>query len=128
MKALFGKTIDLLTMMADFRAQRHQVITSNITNMDSKGYSPADLTFRESLNKAMNEPGRLSMTKTNGKHLPHALDGRERENFEMVSTGSKVSLDTEMANLAENQLMYNLTVDLLARKFRGIETVLKETK
>jgi flagellar basal-body rod protein FlgB len=128
MKPLFGKTIDLLTMMADFRAQRHQVITSNITNMDTTGYRPADLTFRENLNKAMEEPGRLSMSKTNGKHLSHDMDGKGRENFEVVGTGDKVGLDTEMANLAENHLMYNLTVDLLARKFRGLNTVLKETK
>ena len=128
MKALFGKTIDLLTMMADFRAQRHQVITSNITNMDSKGYSPADLTFSESLNKAMEEPGRLPLSKTNDKHLPQALEGGKSKDFRVVSTGAKVSLDAEMANLAENHLMYNLTVDLLARKFRGINTVLKETK
>ena len=37
-------------------------------------------------------------------------------------------IDTEMANLAENNLMYNMTVEMLARKFRGLNTVLKETK
>jgi flagellar basal-body rod protein FlgB len=39
-----------------------------------------------------------------------------------------VVIDTEMVNLSENQLMYNMTVDMLSRKFRGINTVLKETK
>jgi flagellar basal body rod protein FlgB len=33
-----------------------------------------------------------------------------------------------MANLAENQLMYNFTVDMLSRKFKGIKTVLTEAK
>ena len=128
MKALFGKTIDLLTTMADFRAQRHQVITSNITNMDSAGYSPADLAFQDNLNKAMEETGRLSLSKTDTKHLPQTQVTGKGEDFQVVSTGTKVSLDVEMANLAENHLMYNLTVDLLARKFRGLNTVLKETK
>ena len=68
------------------------------------------------------------MSKTNDKHLPQAPERGKSEDFRVVSTGAKVSLDAEMANLAENHLMYNLTVDLLARKFRGINTVLKETK
>jgi len=37
-------------------------------------------------------------------------------------------MDHEMASLAENQLMYNLTIELLARKFRGLSNVLREAK
>jgi len=33
-----------------------------------------------------------------------------------------------MSNLAENHLMFNLTAELLARKFRGIKNVLTEAK
>ena len=33
-----------------------------------------------------------------------------------------------MANLAENHLMYNLTVELLARKFRSLQNVIKESR
>ncbi len=39
-----------------------------------------------------------------------------------------MNIDTEMMNVSENNLMYNLTVELLARKFSGLDTVLKETK
>ena len=128
MKALFGKTIDLLTMMADFRSRRHQVITSNVTNLDSADYRPADLTFGESLMKAMEETGKLPLTKPNERHMPPGLGAGQKPDYQLVDTDSKVSLDKEMANLAENHLMYNLTVELLARKFRGLNTVLKETK
>lgn len=128
MKPLFGKTFDLLAMMADFRSQRHQVITSNVTNLDSAGYSPVELTFSESLKKAMEQTDGLPMVKTNERHLPAALGAGQKPDFQLVESGSRVSLDTEMANLAENQLMYNITVELLARKFKGLNTVLKETK
>jgi flagellar basal body rod protein FlgB len=33
-----------------------------------------------------------------------------------------------MVNLAENHLMYNTAVELLARKFKSLNTVLKEVK
>jgi flagellar basal-body rod protein FlgB len=51
-----------------------------------------------------------------------------RNDFKLVKSDEKANLDTEMTNLAENQLMYNLSVELLARKFRGIKNVLTEAK
>jgi flagellar basal-body rod protein FlgB len=33
-----------------------------------------------------------------------------------------------MEKLAENHLMYNLTVELMARKFKGLDSVLREAK
>jgi len=46
----------------------------------------------------------------------------------VVDAGEKVDLDKEMAKLAENNLMYNLTVEFLSRKFRSLNTVLRDTK
>jgi flagellar basal-body rod protein FlgB len=45
-----------------------------------------------------------------------------------MECGENVDLDSEMTKLAENNLMYNLTVELLARKFKSLNTVLTETK
>jgi len=47
---------------------------------------------------------------------------------ELTVREDKGSLDKEMATLSENHLMYNATIEMLARKFRGLNTVLKETK
>ena len=126
MESLFGKTFNLLSTMLDFRSERGKLITSNINNIDSVDYKTADYVFKEDLKKAMNLKVRLSQT--NEKHFPNVKDEITRNDFKLVKSDEKANLDTEMTNLAENQLMYNLSVELLARKFRGIKNVLTEAK
>lgn len=126
MQALFGKTIDLLSGMLDYRAARHKVIVSNIANLDTPGVKPQDVTFAASLAEAASSCPAAALTMTNKKHLTSGA-GRE-VNFPIHQTGDKVEIDREMTNLAENNLMYNLTVELISRKFKGIDTALKELK
>jgi flagellar basal-body rod protein FlgB len=127
MEALFGKTIDMLSAVLDFRSERHKVITSNIANIDTPNYKPKDLVFGDELREMMESEVEIKTTGSSQKRLP--ADGAfQKADLEMVETGQGVDLDTEMAKLAENNLMYNLAVELLARKFKGLDTVLKEAK
>ena len=126
MQDLFGKTINLLSNMLDFRAERHNVIVSNISNIDTPGYKPRELVFKRTLEETTVERNRLEMVRTNSRHF-NAAQGKD-SNFQAALSGEKMEIDTAMADLAENNLMYNLTVELLSRKFNGINTVLKETK
>ena len=128
MEFLFSKTIGILSGMLGFRSQRNKIILSNIANMDSPDYKPKDYVFKRDLSRAVADRGRLTLLKTHGKHLPADLDEISDDDFEVVETGKNVNLDTEMTHLAENHLRYNLTVEMLARKFKGLNTVLKETK
>ena len=43
MDALFNKTANLLSQMLEYRAKRHNVIVSNITNIDTPDFRPADM-------------------------------------------------------------------------------------
>jgi len=127
MEKLFGKTVTLLTSLLDYRSSRHNVIASNISNIDTPGHVPKDLHFDDAMSQAMDRKS-VSLTRTDDNHLTRE-GGMSRENdYRIEETGSEVDLDTEMTKLAENHLMYNLSVELLARKFRGLETVLKEVK
>ncbi|TFG89992.1 MAG: flagellar basal body rod protein FlgB [Syntrophobacterales bacterium] len=124
MDALFGKTIDMLSAMLDFRSERHKIISSNITNLDTPDYLPKELTFREALRGVVDSGGGPSMTVTDKRHLSE----RSAAEGEVTVSGDKVDIDDQMAKMAENQLMYNFSVDLMARKFRGLNAVLKEAK
>jgi len=126
MNGLFGKTIDLLSNMLDFRAERHKVISSNIANLDTPGYKPSSLDFKGNLDEIMNKNESLEITTTNPRHIKSG--GEKGGDFQVSQSGEKVEIDKEMAELAENNIMYNLDVEMLARKFRGLNTVLKETK
>ncbi|MFZ4438722.1 MAG: flagellar basal body rod protein FlgB [Syntrophales bacterium] len=126
MQGLFGKTINLLSGMLDYRVERHKVLVSNITNMDTPGYKPMELVFKRTLEETTAEKSRMEMVRTNSRHF-NAAQGKSG-NFQITVSGEKVEIDKAMADLAENNLMHNFTVELLARKFNGLNTVLKETK
>ncbi len=126
MEPLFGKTFNLLSTMLDYRSERNKLITSNIANMDTEGYRPSDYVFKDDLKRVMDM--QINLKLTHEKHFPNGRDKISANDFKMVTSEEKVDLDTEMTNLAENHLMYNLTVDLLARRFKGIRNVLTEAK
>jgi flagellar basal-body rod protein FlgB len=125
MKALFGKTFDMLSSVLDFRSARHKVIAANVANLDTPDYRPSDIKFQDALQAYGAGASTLPVTRTDPRHLPVAGN---TSNYEVQETGERVALDAEMVNVAENQLMYNLNIELLARKFRGLNTVLKETR
>ncbi len=120
---LFDRTINRLSAWADFRAQRHKVIVSNLVNIDVADYESKELNFNKELGTALDN--KVGLLKTDPRHLPATTEGG---NQDAVATGERVKLDKEMGNLAENQLMYNLTIELLARKFRTLTTALKEAR
>ncbi len=124
MDALFGKTLDMLAAVLDVRSERHKIISSNIANLDTPGYLPKDLTFRETLQGVTDNGKGANMVVTNARHLSE----RSAAEGEVVVSGDKVDIDDQMAKMVENQLMYNFSVDLMARKFRGLKNVLEEAK
>jgi flagellar basal-body rod protein FlgB len=124
MDGLFNKTINVLSGMLGYRTKRHEIIVSNITNIDTSNYKPSDVSFKSELGEA----NKVVMTTTDPRHIAPGKNAGGSIDYEIKQSAGKVTVDTEMANLAENNLMYNTTVQMLARKFKGLETVLKETK
>lgn len=124
MDFLFGKTIMILNSMMDFRSQRHQLISSNIANIDTPEYTAKDLNFKGIVGEAMQK----QLTRTDKKHFTGQFANAGLIYGDVVDSGQRVNVDTEMANLAENHLMYNLSVELLSRKLRSIRNVLSEVK
>ena len=124
MDALFSKTVNLLSGMLDYRAKRHTVILSNISNLDTPDFKPSDVSFKAELERA----DRLTVTQTDPGHIPLRRNAPDAGRYDIEVSDKNVQVDTEMANLAENHLMYNMTVEMLARKFKGLGTVLREAK
>jgi len=124
MDALFNKTMNMLAGMLDYRTKRHKIIVSNITNMDATEFKPSDISFKNEFGKA----NTMVMTATAPGHIAGRKDTVKSIDYEIKTSEEKANIDTEMSNLAENHLMYNMSVEMLARKFKGLNTVLKETK
>jgi flagellar basal body rod protein FlgB len=69
--------------------------------------------------------GRGKLALTNDKHIQ--LDPVElSESMQYKSENRPVDLDEEMQKIAENQLMYQLTAKILAKKFEGLRVAIDE--
>jgi flagellar basal-body rod protein FlgB len=112
--------------MLDYHGERHKVMASNIANMDTPGYRPKDLAFEKALLETARGTNQGQMTRTHVNHLGPAAE--KGQNFKVVTTGETVNIDKAMTDLAENNLRYNLTAELLLRKFSGLNSVLKDAK
>ena len=136
MSGLFGNNIFTIAQKSlDFRTSRHDLLASNVANKDTPGYQAEDLVFRASLEKALQaeQPGPLKQTDSrhfDGRNTP-PLNEVEAQRILSASPypdfdGNTVDLDREMAKIAENQLMYNATLRMLAHKLRGLKSAIAE--
>ncbi len=133
-KLLFSNlTGTLLRKNLDFQAKRNLLLSSNISNNNTPGYKSQDIDFKEQLKGAVELRDGLSLNITNEKHLgpsKEALENLKPEVFEIDdaarSDGNNVNLDKEMAKLAENQIMYNATVQLMAKRGSTLKAAITE--
>jgi flagellar basal-body rod protein FlgB len=117
---LFGSTIRVLEQSLDLRQQRQQVIASNIANAQTPGYIPARLPFEAGLKQAEQaQPGAAGLTHPG--HIPlkgsSAAPRVERLADQAgIGDGNGVSLDQEMVDLAENQILFEAGAQMIGQK------------
>tara|TARA_R110002049_G_scaffold54526_10_gene151749 strand:+ start:2433 stop:2831 length:399 start_codon:yes stop_codon:yes gene_type:complete len=127
--------LDALTQREDmlqFRAQRNQVLASNIANADTPGYKARDLAFSSALQNA--QGGALPLAGSNRLHLDtSAADSRlttsdalkYRVPMQPALDGNTVETDVEQAAFAENALMYRASLAFLDSQIRTIKYAIK---
>ena len=125
MEKLFGKMVSTLSDFADIWGLRHKVILSNVANNDTPDFKASELTFSRALKSAGNL--KVDLAQKHPAHFP-GKKGKSSVNYEIKGTEEKVNLDKEMATLSENQLMFNTTMEILARKFKGLKDTLNQAK
>jgi flagellar basal-body rod protein FlgB len=110
--------IEALSRFLDVDVARHKLITTNLANIDTPGYRTRDLDFRAELTRASTEAfgvesGRLAYASFTP--VVHQVRGlMERPD------GNNISVERESLLLAENQIKFNLAVQLLKGQFHGI--------
>lgn len=128
MDLLSDKTERLLSAILNYRLERHKVIASNIANIDTPDYRSKDLVFASELKARMEDDEGVVMATGSEQHMSDQTIPGEFDEYEVIDSGERVNLEREMAKLSENNLRYNLAVEMLARKFRNLKTVLTEAK
>lgn len=104
----------------DYHLRRHNVLASNVANLDTPGFRPMEL-----VRDTREVTGAARLTRTKATHLrPVSLDGSvEGSAVERVvqpgGDGNAVSLEREMSKVAANDLRYE-AVGRIVRQQLGL--------
>lgn len=126
---LFGRTIDFLEQSLNIRGARQGLLTGNIANAETPEYAAKDIPFQKILRQKLGEEAGVQLQKTHSRHFPEPGVNPGQESalgWEVTSASSGVNLDREMTKLAENNLMYQTTVQALAKKLETIKYIISE--
>ncbi|MDT9721145.1 flagellar basal body rod protein FlgB [Paenibacillus sp. ClWae2A] len=117
---------------------QHNAITNNIANADTPNYKKKTVEFQEELRRIVEngKTDQLAMKRTHNKHFPVSdpnspiVQYRIVENNEttMNNNNNNVDIDKEMADLSENQLMYNYMVDRVSGHYKKMKNLLNDLK
>lgn len=127
----YDKIINKLAADLDNRVLRSQLIASNVANVDTPGYKGKDLAFREVFQQSMDG---IDMKRT---HVKHISEGTELGTPGTTTVedpspgrpdGNNVNIDEEMLKLTENNIKYNVAVQLMSKKLRHIHEAITLSK
>jgi len=107
------------------RNRRSEVITANIANAETPGYRAFGYDFEKQLQDLSKSNEAVGLKTTDSRHMKNAFtnaDGTVKPDVYVRPTesvdedGNTVDMDKEMAQLAENQLLFRTAVETLNRK------------
>lgn len=117
------------------RAQRQEVLSSNIANADTPNYKARDFDFKAAMQNAMEGSKRLpdtSLTLTSARHIPAKAvsDGPTqmlyRLPYQPSLDGNTVDMDIERVQFADNTLHYQSTMQLLTGRIRSMMAAIQD--
>lgn len=128
----FDTNMQLLSKVLDLRAQKAQVISANIANAETPGYSANRFDFEDDLAQAINTGKGFKLTTSNAAHIPlgptnfHSVTGKIVAVKDDTGIGDKnnVKVDQEMMDLSENELLYETAAQLLKKKITQLSYVI----
>ena len=129
-KLSFGKTFYALEKAIGIAQKRNELITSNISNIDTPGYKSKDINFKNELARALEKNHKTDLVKTDPRHISMQMDGDQMiEPYEEPGEWNGynwANIDSEMTKLTENNLVYRTAVEALLRKMALLKEVVRE--
>lgn len=122
--------LGLHATVLSLRAQRAEVLASNLANADTPGFKARDVDFKAALEHALGNEG--SLQTTNARHLSEASaagasasDLKYRIPNQPSLDGNTVDTQTEQAAFAENALQYRASLQFLGGRLRTLLTAIR---
>ncbi|MGV3489425.1 MAG: flagellar basal body rod protein FlgB [Tuberibacillus sp.] len=125
MMDLFGNTtIPILEKALDRTSMAHSVIAQNIANADTPNYKAQRLVFSDELQSAI-QAQRTDPRHFGFKGVANGARIVTDRTSSIQNNGNNVDVDTEMVNLAKNQIAYQAYSEAISRKFNEWKIVLQ---
>jgi flagellar basal-body rod protein FlgB len=118
------------------RAQRQELIASNIANADTPNYKARDIDFASALQSALaattppagvlvkTAPGHIGGSGQSGDFLPNGTPVQYRVPAQGSADNNTVDMDVERNQFADNGLRYEAAVTFLNSQIRGLMTAI----
>lgn len=125
-------TIKLLENAIDFCSVKNNVISKNIANIGTEDYQREEAVFKDVLSAQINK----NLKATNSRHIssnPESLSNENgvsviKDNSEDMASGvNNVDIEKEMADLAENTIMFKFSARKIGSYYKNLQTVIKGT-
>ncbi len=134
---IFSKTtVPVLEKSLSAYSLRQKVIADNLANIETPGYTRQSVTFEDELSQALKNPeGHLAAPDPH--HIPIGSSGTVEYVTPRVTTAASqggdpylsgvnnVDIDTEMVELAKNQMRFRLAARMMQGVFQGLQKAIR---
>jgi flagellar basal-body rod protein FlgB len=111
----------LLEKTLNWRTRNQEVIAGNIANLDTPNYTRKEMDFQNILDSyTKGNLLEVSLEQTNPAHL----GGADPDLSLVQETSEDVDLDHEIVRMADNQISYNASVQMLIKKLDSLRFVI----
>ncbi|MBN2298463.1 MAG: flagellar basal body rod protein FlgB [Deltaproteobacteria bacterium] len=125
MAGIFGKTLTELTSAMNYHLFRQGIISSNIANADTPGFTAKEVAFEKELSREM------AMSATNPKHITGSAENSpdyavKDDPFSRIGNDSNtVDIDREMMKLSQNHLLYSASAQMIQGKLDALKEAIR---
>lgn len=132
---MFDRTVGVLGKVLDLRNRSQQIISSNLANIDTPGYTPSRLRFEADLQQALDDKSPAAPPR-HAKHFDITSGSLEQVNGRVERLANNnglgdqngVDLDQEMVAQAENQIYYEAATQMLNKKLGLLKYVIQSDR
>ncbi|HNQ92149.1 MAG TPA: flagellar basal body rod protein FlgB [Alphaproteobacteria bacterium] len=117
----------------NYLAERQKVISQNVANADTPGYTSQDLNkvdFGRMVDKITQDHKSISLATSEAGHMlpPNqaipAKEGKNKTPYEVAPDGNAVVLEEQMIRASQNQMDYSLMINLYRNNVDMMRTAL----
>jgi flagellar basal-body rod protein FlgB len=116
------KLMQMMEVKMGYLAEKQDVLSQNVVNVDTPGYKPKQLKELDFERMALAEARRLKLKASSGgkslEGVKQSQDFRtqvQRKTYETTPVENAVSLEEQMAKVAQNQLEYTTVTNLYSK-------------